>query len=638
MQSKLLLGVVRTTAIVAAFVLVGVVVTASTGAQSEQDAIWAPVGYAQELTSPFLRFKLGDADFKEGRAALWRLRDPEKLFATLNGIPAGQRLDVLLPTQSGLQSFAVGPNPQCGGGLTTETWRTPGSVGAQPRTAILRRVGGGLRIYGADASGILFDTMVAGNLHLAVVAEREPAQDGSPLYCATNAPLFDRSRVRLFGLFGGTQPPVPGPVALSPGIEAQGYTRVNVLALTTPAFVALATTSSIARQQADFLIEKAGEVFRRDASIVLCPVSIDAAADTVTDAEANAIRTAGSDFGQVATSIVDRYGTDYDVGHVLFTGTSTGRAAPGGIGNGTLRGGGTSYLANLNDFAVLAHEIGHQLGAGHTFSGAAMAGYFDAASAVEPGSGSTLMSYGGRWPVASQDLGQELYLHARSVEQIRAGVHRAIAPAVGASLTIVASGGATSYTVPPRTPIELRSVVTSATTAPPRARWDAMDAAINPGDRPPIYRSWEAYKMAREFPARPFRANTLLGGLGDGWLVAGQAYRFTAVGWGDNGAIGSTQVTLEASGTRFIVITPAANAWQAQTTVTVQWTPTTLASQVRVRLSIDSGNTWAPAGSFNAAVGSAWITAPASGPFAMIRVEAVDNVFFAESGVFTIRP
>ena len=100
----------------------------------------------------------------------------------------------------------------------------------------------------------------------------------------------------------------------------------------------------------------------------------------------------------------------------------------------------------------------------------------------------------------------------------------------------------------------------------------------------------------------------------------------------------NTVQTGETSGAPFVVDTPAANAWQSQTMVTVQWTSTTLASQVRVLLSVDMGATWTPVGTFNAAAGSASTTAPAAGSSAVIRVEAVDNVFFAESATFTIRP
>ena len=633
----------RCTAAIGAAVLFLTVLGVSIRAQIEQDPIWERVTFTQELTSPFSRFKLGDADFKAGRAAFWRLRDTGQLLSTLQGSPAGRVQDVLLPTPLGLERFAVGSNPDCGSGLLTEAWRTPASVGTQPLTAILRRVDNGLRIYGADSRGTLFDTLVVGSLHLSIESSREPQTDSRQVFCLTTPRLFDRTRVRLFGWFGGTEPPQPVLATAVRDIRANGFTRINVLALTTPEFVSIAGGDTNARQKADFLVEKAGEILRRDASIVLCPVPIDATSDTLTATESAAIRDAQgtANFGAVTTTIVNRYQKNYDIGHVLSAGSSTGTAATNVVGDLVGRGGGLSLLSNDNDYAVLAHEISHQLGAGHTFGGRSLSDFFDPTSAVEPGSGSTLMSYVDQWPKAASDRIQsanDLYLHAWSIRQIREGVHRTIAPPVGASIAVSSAHNQPSHVVPPGTSVRLQSVVTSVTATSARVRWDGMDLAANPGDEPPLFRSFDATNATREFPGRFYRTNILIGVFGEGWLAAGKQYTFAAVAWGDQGAIGSAYVTLTTQGTEFSVTTPAFNSWQAHATVQAKWTPTLLAHYVRVSLSSDDGATWTPVGTFNAAAGSASTTAPAATSAAMIRVEAVDNVFFAESATFTIRP
>ncbi|QIG44650.1 hypothetical protein G5V58_19355 [Nocardioides anomalus] len=90
----------------------------------------------------------------------------------------------------------------------------------------------------------------------------------------------------------------------------------------------------------------------------------------------------------------------YDVGHVLLGVAGGGAAYLGVAGHPTKAGGCTGLAAPSGDaFAVdyVAHELGHQLGATHTFdgTGGACAGNRYGVTAVEPGSGSSVMGYAG---------------------------------------------------------------------------------------------------------------------------------------------------------------------------------------------------------------------------------------------------
>lgn len=85
----------------------------------------------------------------------------------------------------------------------------------------------------------------------------------------------------------------------------------------------------------------------------------------------------------------------YDVGHVFDTGAATG-FAPGKTCNNSDKAMGTTAMPQPvgDPFAVdfVAHELGHQVGANHTQNNDC--GRFPP-TAVEPGSGSTVMSYAG---------------------------------------------------------------------------------------------------------------------------------------------------------------------------------------------------------------------------------------------------
>jgi uncharacterized repeat protein (TIGR01451 family) len=93
--------------------------------------------------------------------------------------------------------------------------------------------------------------------------------------------------------------------------------------------------------------------------------------------------------------------SNYDIGHIVL-GQNGGGFAPGRVGQSTKAGGCTGTTNPVGDaFAVdyVAHEMGHQFSARHTWNGdtnpSCGPGQFTAGSAVEPGSGSSIMSYAG---------------------------------------------------------------------------------------------------------------------------------------------------------------------------------------------------------------------------------------------------
>lgn len=204
------------------------------------------------------------------------------------------------------------------------------------------------------------------------------------------------------------------------------------------------------------------------------------------------------------TTLVNRVGqTAFDIGHLYGT-TGGGVAAKGSLCNGQIKGQGYSARPDSptgDPFTVdyVAHEIGHQFGADHTYNNldtATSGGVCDTRApleAFEVASGSTIMSYVGIC-TAGRNLQQNVdfgipSFHIASMTVINTNITTGDPSTTGCGIAsgtnnvpVINAGAA--YTIPKLTPFELTASATDA------------DA----GDNNLFLYSWEEYDLAPTSP------------------------------------------------------------------------------------------------------------------------------------------
>ncbi|NOX69103.1 MAG: hypothetical protein GXP15_07945 [Gammaproteobacteria bacterium] len=358
---------------------------------------------------------------------------------------------------------------------------------------------------------------------------------------------------------------------------------------------------------------------------------------------------------------------NYDIGHVFST-SDGGLANINAACDDSLKAGGATGLENPVGDAFyidyLAHELGHQFGADHSFNGTtALCGDGNryAPTAFEPGSGSTIMSYGGICDEENVQEDPDLQspsqgfmdptFHAGSIAQVNQFVRSgfgATCPASLAAGNVAPSVDAgPDYVIPAATPFTLTGTASDANNGDVLLhQWDQMDLGFETDSTSygidlvtnPLFRSFVPVPSAsRTFPRLP----DLLDGTPDkaeALPVTSRTMNFRLTVRDGNGGVNddAMQVSVDNEKGPFVLLQPnTAVTLNTMANQVVEWNAacTELApiscNNVDILWSTDSGTTFLPLAVSVANDGEQLVTFPAtSSSTARLMLTCSDNVFF----------
>ena len=323
------------------------------------------------------------------------------------------------------------------------------------------------------------------------------------------------------------------------------------------------------------LVNRLNQVYQRDLSIKLELVGNNDLL-VFTDASSDPFDNT-SDDGEINTSVIDGVigSANYDIGHVVNT-DGGGLAVLGGVCHSLYKGDGvTGSPSPINDafyIDYVAHEIGHQFGAEHTFNGTAGAcsGNRVPDSAYEVGSGSTIMAYAGICDDQDLQFNSDAFFHGRSIDQINEYIQNDTGSTCGTvtgqtNNTAVVDAGL-DYTIPARTPFKLSGGAGDLDSANLTYSWQQFDLGnessslaqqIDDGNRPLFRAFLPSSEATRYFPQLSDVLNNTTS-IGESLATTNRELNFRLMVFDNEGGVSFDEVKLDVvdTGEPFYIFSP----------------------------------------------------------------------------------
>ena len=398
-------------------------------------------------------------------------------------------------------------------------------------------------------------------------------------------------------------------------------------------------------------VNRVNGIYEKEVAIRLTLVQTKLFASGATDPFPNPDNVNGTLLGECDSVLDADIGVaNYDIGHLVGKGSGGGLASLGVVCSSNKGRGATNSgnpQGDAYDVDYVAHEMGHQFGGDHTFNGTTFncgGGNRVASSAYEPGSGTTIMAYAGICREENIAAHSDPFFHTRSFDQITAFRDGSGSCGVQSNTgnTVPTVNAGSDFTIPRGTPFTLTATGNDGDGDPLTYCWEEFDLGdatgfptplLNPANSPLFKFRPPTASASRTIPA----LSDLLAG-STPWEPLPTAdrdlhFRCTVR---DNraggGGVNYSSMVVHVAGAPFAVTSPnGGETLHAGCGTTVTWSVGggSVASDVRILLSTDGGNTWSTLVGSTPNDGSESLNVPCvASNQGRIRIEAIGNIFF----------
>ncbi len=415
-------------------------------------------------------------------------------------------------------------------------------------------------------------------------------------------------------------------------------------------------------------VTRMNSVYERDVAVSLQLVSNDQVIylDASSDPFDNDTTSMSSLLTASQTSADNHIGSaNYDVGQVWCQGNLQGLARRPAVCSNGIKAKGAARGQNVESdrfiISVASHELGHMFGANHTFSNSSCGGSRNDATAIEAGSGTTIMSYAGICSPNIQDYTDDRFNIASMIE-----INNTVTSTATCNQSINLTNqvptiitGSNSY-IPKLTPFVLDAVVSDPDGDTLSIAWEEVDTPNSNVTTSP-QSNWTRGPMFRPYPLSqntkryfPIIDTLINNHTSHRWEVLPSVARylkFKATVRDNNingGQTASSRVSLRVdpnAGPFEVTSDITNNVWMLGETRTITWNVANTnsspvnCSNVDILLSTDGGYTYDTPLLINTPNdGSEDITVPnITATNARYMVKAHDNYFFSlNQGIVTI--